>query len=79
MEAVKLSLKQELQELKEKLNNSELREQSKICTLKSQLAAFSYELHQEATAKENLKEELETYRGSLSIQSSKVKTYSLVD
>ena len=68
MEAAKSSLKQELQELQEKLNNSQLREQSEICTLKSQLAAYSYELHQEATAKEKLKAEMEIFKGNLSIQ-----------
>ena len=72
MEAAKSSLKQELQELKEKLNNSEFREQSEICTLKSQLAAYNYELHQEVTAKEKLKAEMETFKGKFRTQSCKL-------
>ena len=73
MEAAKSSLKQELQELQEKLNNSQLREQSEICTLKSQLAAYSSELHHEAAAKQKLKAEMEIFKGILSIQSRKLK------
>ena len=76
MEAAKSSLKQELQELQEKLNNSQLREQSEICTLKSQLAAYSYKLHQEATAKEKLKAEMEIFKGNLSIRSHKLNSFS---
>ena len=76
MEAAKSSLKQELQELQEKLNNTDLREQSEICTLKSQLAAYSYELLQEATAKEKLKAEMEIFKGNLSIQSCKLNSFS---
>ena len=67
MEAAKTSLKQELRKLQK------LRERSEICTLKSQLAACNYELHQEATAEEKLKEEMETFKGNLSIQSCKFK------
>ena len=66
MEAAKSSLKQELRKLQK------LREQPEICTLKSQLAACNYELHQEA-AEERLKEEMETFKGNLSIQSCKLK------
>ena len=65
MEAAKSSLKQELKELQEKSINSQLREKSEIYTLKSQLAAYNYEFHQEATAKENLKAEMETFKGKL--------------
>ena len=73
MEAAKSSLKQELQELQEKLNNSQLREQSEICILKSQLAAYNYELHQETAAKEKLKAEMEIFKGNFSLQPCKLK------
>ena len=73
MEAAKFSLKQELKELQEKLINSQLREKSEIFTLKSQLAAYNCKLHQEATAKEKLKAEMEIFKGNLSIQSCKLK------
>ena len=73
MEAAKSSLKQELKELQEKLINSQLREKSEIYTLKSQLAAYNCELHQEATTKEKLKAEMEIFKGNLSIQSCKLK------
>ena len=73
MEAAKFSLKQELKELQEKLINSQLREKSEIFTLKSQLAAYNCKLHQEATAKENLKAEMEIFKGNLSIQSCQLK------
>ena len=36
-------------------------------------AACNYELYQEATAEERLKEEIETFKGNLSIQSCKLK------
>ena len=73
MEAAKSSLKQELKELQEKLINSQRREKSEIYTLINQLAAYNCELHQEATAKEKLKAEMEIFKGNLSIQSCKLK------
>jgi len=39
MEAANSSLKQELQELQDKLENSQLRGKSEICALNSQLAS----------------------------------------
>ena len=64
MEAINSSLKQQLQELEEKLKTSQFWEQSDICTLNSQLAACNDKLHQEAVAKEKLKAEIETFQGN---------------
>ena len=50
MEAINSSLKQQLQELQEKLKSSQFGEQSKICILNNQLAACNDKLHQEAVA-----------------------------
>ena len=58
MEAINSSLKQQLQELQEKLKSSQFGEQSKICILNNQLAACNDKLHQEAVAKEKLNEEI---------------------
>ena len=58
MEAINSSLKQQLQELQEKLKSSQFDEQSKICTLNNQPAACNDKLHQEAVAKEKLNEEI---------------------
>ena len=59
MEAINSSLKQQLQELQEKLKSSQFGEQSKICILNNQLAACNADkLHQEAVAKEKLNEEI---------------------
>ena len=54
MEATNSSLKQQLQELQEKLENSQLREQSEICELKSQLDAW----------KSKLVKDTETFKGN---------------
>ena len=44
MEVENSSLKQELHELRDKLDNSQLQEQSEICSLSTQLAASNTEL-----------------------------------
>lgn len=65
MEATNSSLKQELKELQEKLEKSQLQEKSEIFALKSQLAACNDELiHQEAIAKDKLKAEMKTFKGN---------------
>ena len=64
MEVINTSLKQQLQELQEKVRTSEFGEQSEICTLNRQLVACNDKLHQEAVAKEKLKAEIETIKGT---------------
>ena len=56
-------LKQELQQLQEKLENSQLRKQSEICALNSQLAACMSELAKDSTEKERIKAEMKTLKG----------------
>jgi len=64
LKATSSFLKQELQELQDKLQKRQLQENSEICALKSQLAACNDELiHQDARAKEKLKAEMKTFRG----------------
>ena len=64
MKTTNSSLKQQLQELQEKLDNSQLREQSKICALNRQLAACNDELRQETTSKEKLKAGMKICKGN---------------
>ena len=63
MEATNSSLKQQLQELQEKLENSQVEEQSVICALTSQLSACTSELDIEAGEKERIKAEMEILKG----------------
>ena len=64
MEARNSSLKQELQKLQEKLDNSQLRQRSEIFTLNRQLTARNDELHQEAIAKEKIKADMAILKGN---------------
>jgi len=64
MEVTNSCLKQQLQELKEKLDNSQLGEQSKICALNRQLAACKSELAEDAKEKERIKAEIKTFKGN---------------
>ena len=66
-------LKQQVQELQEKLENSQLREQSeiaqsylsqKIFELNRQLAACKSELAKDSTEKERMKAEIEVFKGN---------------
>ena len=59
------SLIQELHEVQDKLDNSQLQEQSKICSLNSQLAACNAELALEAGEKKRIKAEMEAFKGKL--------------
>ena len=63
MEAVNSSLKKELHELRDKLDNSQLQEQSEICSLSTQLAACNAELAVEAGEKERIKAKMEAFKG----------------
>ena len=68
MGAKNSSLIQELHEVQDKLDkldNSQLQEQSKICALNSQLAACNAELALEAGEKERIKAEMEAFKGKL--------------
>ena len=65
MEAKNSSLKRELHELQDRLDNSQLREQSEICSLYSQLTACNAELALEAGEKERIKAEMEAFKGKL--------------
>ena len=65
MAAKNSSLIQELHEVQGKLDNSQLQEQSKICSLHSQLAACNAELALEAGEKERIKAEMEAFKGKL--------------
>lgn len=73
MEATNSSLKQQLQELQEKLDSSQLREKldithsclsQKICALDRQLAACKAELAKEAGEKDRIIAEMETFKGT---------------
>ena len=73
MEATNSSLRQQLQELQDKLENSQLQEESeiarsclsqKICELNHQLAACKSELAKDATEKECIKVEVEAFKGN---------------
>ena len=64
MEERNSSLNQQLQELQETLENIQLREQSKIYALNSQLAAYNAELAVEAGEKERIRAEMETFKGN---------------
>ena len=75
MEATNSSLKQHLHELQEKLD-SQLREQSEICTPNSQLAACNFELTQEAGANDGIKADIKTFRGKLLYTVIQIKTYA---
>ena len=65
MEAKNSSLKHELHELQDRLDNSQLREQSEICSLNSQLASCYAELALEVGEKERIKAEIEAFKGKL--------------
>jgi len=66
LEATNSCLKQQLQELQLKLENSQLQEESKICALNRQLAqACKSELAEDATEKGRMKAEMETYKGNI--------------
>ena len=65
MEAELSSLKKELHEVQGKLVNSQLQEQSEICTLSTQLAACNAELALEAGEKERIKAKMEAFKGKL--------------
>ena len=64
METINFSLKEQLQELQKKLDNSQLQKQSEICTLNSQLAACKSELAKDAAEKESIKAEVEAFKGN---------------
>ena len=73
MEATNSSLRQQLQELQDKLENSQLQEESeiarsclsqKICELNHQLAAYKSELAKDASEKECIKVEVEAFKGN---------------
>ena len=65
MEAENSSLKQKLHEVQDKLDNSQLQEQSEICTLSTQLGACNAELALEAGEKERIKTKMEAFKGKL--------------
>ena len=65
MEVENSSLKQKLHEVRDKLDNSQLQEQSEICTLSTQLAACNAELALEAGEKERIKTKMEAFKGKL--------------
>ena len=65
MKAENSSLKQKLHEVQDKLDNSQLQEQSEICTLSTQLAACNAELALEAGEKERIKTKMEAFKGKL--------------
>ena len=75
LEATNSSLRQQLQEqlLQDKLENSQLQEESKIarfrlsqtiCELKHQLAACKSELAKDVTEKQCIKAEVEAFKGN---------------
>ena len=73
MEATNSSLRQQLQEIQGKLENSQLQEESeiarfrlsqKICELNHQLAAYKAELAKDATEKDCIKAEVEAFKGN---------------
>jgi len=64
MEATNFYLKQQLQELQEKLEKSHLRGNSEICALDSQLAVCKSELAKDATEKDRIKAEMKTFKGN---------------
>ena len=73
LEATNSSLRQQLQELQRKLENSQLQEESeiaqfrlsqKICELSHQLAAYKSELAKDATEKESIKAEVQAFKGN---------------
>ena len=65
MEAENSFLKQKFHEVQDKLDSSQLQEQSEICTLSSQLAACNAELALEAGEKERIKAKMEVFKGKL--------------
>ena len=65
MEAENSSLKKKFHEVQEKLDNSQLQEQSEICTLSTQLATCNAELALEAGEKERIKAKMEAFKGKL--------------
>ena len=75
MESTNSSLKQQLQELQEKLDNSQLREKSEISALNSQLAACKVELAKEAEVKGRIQAEMETFKGNFKYTVVPIKTY----
>ena len=64
MEATNFSLKEQLQQLQKKLDNSQLQKQSEICAPNSQLAACKSELAKDTTKKECIKAEVEAFKGN---------------
>ena len=64
MEARNSSLKQQLQELQEKVKTCQFEKHSEIRSLNSHLAACNDKLHLESVAKEKLKAEIETFTGN---------------
>ena len=74
MEAVNSSLKKELHELRDKLDNSQLQEQSEICSLSTQLAACNAKLALEAGEKERIKAKMEAFKGNLSCAVIQIST-----
>ena len=65
MEAKNSSLKQELREVQDRLDNNQLQEQSEIYSLNSQLAACNAELALKAGEKERIKAKMEALKGKL--------------
>ena len=64
MKAINFSLKEQLQELQKKLDNSQLQKQSEIWGLNSQLATCKFEVAKDATEKECIKAEVEAFKGN---------------
>ena len=77
MEATNVSLREQLQKLQKKLDNSQLQKQSEICGLNSQLAACKAELAKDATEKERMKAEVEAFKGesNYTVVQMNVKSY----
>ena len=67
MEAANVSLREQLQELEKKLDNSQFQKQSEICALNSQLAASKSELAKDALEKEYIKSEVEALKGNYTV------------
>lgn len=83
MEATNSSLKEQLQKLQEKLDKSQVQDESEIaqsflsqeiCALNRQLAACKSELAKDATEKERMEAEMEIFKGNFNNAVVKIKT-----
>jgi len=83
LEATNSFLKEQLQKLHEKLDNSQLQEEAEIaqsrlsqeiCALNRQLAACKSELTKDATNKERLKAEMLIFKGNFKYTVVKIET-----